>query len=134
MELTVCSPLGTVLKVKIKKVTFETLNGYYTLKPKHVDFVSAMSANIVTYTTEENKDKYVACHQGIVVKKGATVTMSVQKAVMGDTLDDLEVIMEKEFKETNEQRKQLNIAMARLEMGLMRGFNQLNEVTKNGGL
>ena len=32
MQLTVCSPLGTVLQTKVLKVTFETLNGFYTLE------------------------------------------------------------------------------------------------------
>lgn len=134
MDLTVYSPLGTVLKTKIKKVTFETLNGYYTLMPKHIDFVSAMNANIVRYTTVENEEKFVACHQGIVVKKGNDVTISVQKAVKSDTLDELQKTILIDFKESEEQRKELNTAMARLEVGLVRGFTQLKEAGFNEGL
>ena len=77
MQLTVCSPLGTVLQTKALKVTFETLNGFYTLMPKHVDFVAAMKPNIVRYTDENNADSYVACYRGILVKIGMSVSMSV---------------------------------------------------------
>ncbi len=125
MQLTVCSPLGTVLETKVLKVTFETLNGFYTLMPKHVDFVAAMKPNIVRYTDENNDESYVACHRGIVVKKGQNVTMSVQNAVISKSLDTLSLVIRNDFKENEERRKELNLAMARLELGLVRGFGKL---------
>ncbi|HBO50324.1 MAG TPA: hypothetical protein DD619_06040 [Alphaproteobacteria bacterium] len=125
MQLTVCSPLGTVLQTKALKVTFETLNGFYTLMPKHVDFVAAMKPNIVRYTDENNAESYVACHRGIVVKKGQNVTMSVQNAVISKSLDTLSLVIRNDFKENEERRKELNLAMARLELGLVRGFGKL---------
>ncbi len=125
MQLTVCSPLGTVLETKVLKVTFETLNGFYTLMPKHVDFVAAMKPNIVRYTDENNDESYVACHHGIVVKKGQNVTMSVQNAVISKSLDTLSLVIRNDFKENEERRKELNLAMARLELGLVRGFGKL---------
>ncbi len=134
MKLMVFTPLGEVLKSKIKKITVETLNGYYTLLPKHVDFAAAMSENIVTYTTEDNQQKYIACHRGIVVKKSDTVTITVQNAVAGDTLDELAEIIERDFKQADQQRKELNSAMARLELGIMRGFGQLSKGDFNGGI
>lgn len=134
MKLTVFTPLGTVLKSKIIKVTVETLNGYHTLLPKHVDFAAAMDANIVSYTTDKNEEKYVACHRGIVVKKGDEVTITVQNAVAGNTLDELTDVISTEFKHNDEQRKELNSAMARLELGIVRGFGQLSKGELNGGI
>lgn len=134
MDFTVYTPLGTALKVKAKKVTFETVTGYYTLMPKHVDFVSAMEPNIVRYTDDAGREKYMACHRGIVVKKGTDVTMSVQSAVLSDSLDTLPASILADFKAAEEKRKELNTAMARLELGMVRGFGQLKEVRDNGGL
>lgn len=134
MKLTVFTPFGTILKSKILKVNFETLSGYYTLLPKHIDFAAAMEANIVTYTTTEGVEKYVACHRGIVVKKGDTVTITAQNAVLGETLDELTKIIEREFKQIDEQRKEINSAMARLELGIIRGFGQLNKGDFDGGI
>ena len=134
MKLTVVTPLGTVLKSKIKKVMLETLNGYYTLLPKHVDFAAAVRESIVVYTPEDEAEKYVACHHGIAVKKGEQVTISVQDAVIGDTLDELGDIINREFKQNDEKRKELNSAMARLELGIIRGFGQLNRENGDGGL
>jgi F-type H+-transporting ATPase subunit epsilon len=88
----------------------------------------------VRYTDEENSDKFVACHQGIVVKKGSNVTISVQNAVMGNTLDELQQTILVDFKKNEENRKELNLAMVRLETGLMRGFSKLNGESGNDGL
>ena len=129
MLLTVLTPLGVVLKTKALKVTMETLNGYYTLLPKHVDFISALGPNIVQYYDENSNEKYVACHNGIVVKKGSSVTISVQDAILGDKLDELEVSLAKAYKQNEEKRKELNTAMARLELGIVRGFGRLREGT-----
>ena len=127
MKLIVFTPIGTVLQCKIKKITLETPSGYYTLLPHHVDFVSAMDENIISYTNESDEKKYIACQRGIVVKKAENVTITVQHAVLGNTLDELEKVIEIDFKQANEQRKELNTAMARLEIGLIRGFNRLNQ-------
>lgn len=132
MRLQIFTPLGSLLNCRIKKVSMETLSGFQTLLPRHVDYTAAMNANILSYTTEDNQEKFAACHRGIVVKKGKDVTVSVQKAVLGDTLDELEVIIRQEFKKDEENRKELNAAMARLEAGLIRGFMSLKQGAVDG--
>ncbi len=127
MILKVYSPIGVVLDVEIQKMDFEALNGYYTLMPKHVDFVTAMPPNIVKYQTTDNKNHYMACNHGILVKQGSLVSMSVQKAILNDSLDTLTDAIQNEFKKDEEERKELNTAMARLEVGLTRGFIKLNK-------
>ena len=132
MKLIVCTPLGAVLQTNVSKVTVETLDGYRTFLPKHIDYASAMGPNIVSYTEDNGAEKYVACHHGIIVKKADEVTITVQNAVLGNTLDELKTVISLEFKQSEEQRKELNTAMARLELGLMRGFGQLNKDSANG--
>lgn len=126
MDFFIYSPLGTEVKTKIRKVSFETPSGYYTLLPRHVDFVSALCPNIVSFTEESGNEKFAACHRGIVVKKGSTVTMSVQGAVVCNSLDELSGAVLEDFKRSEEQRKELNTVMAQLELGLIRGFGKLN--------
>lgn len=125
MKLLIYTPLGSLLNCRIKKVSMKTLSGYYTFLPKHIDITAAMPANIISYTTTDDEEKFVACHRGVVVKKADTVTVTVQKAVLGDTLDELQNIIREEFKKEEEERKELNAAMARLEAGLIRGFINL---------
>ena len=132
MKLIVCTPLGALLQASVTKVIMETLDGYHTLLPKHIDFASVMGPNIVSYTEDNGTEKYIACHHGVVVKKADEVTITVQNAVLGETLDDLKHVIAFEFKQNEEQRKELNTAMTRLELGLMRGFGRLNKDGANG--
>lgn len=127
MKLQICTPLGMVLNCRVKKINMETANGYHTLLPRHIDYVATLGANVMVFTDEQDQKKYAACHRGIVVKKGDTVTITVQKAILGDTLDDLEKSVRLEFKQDEENRKELNAAMARLEAGIIRGFINLQQ-------
>lgn len=134
MKLYMGTPLGSILNCEINKIIVECLDGYHTLLPKHIDFVSAIKPGIVIYTDNKNEEKYAACHQGIIVKKGAAVTITTRHAILGNTLDELKTVILQEFKRDDEKRKELNSAMARLELGLLRGFKQLNDGEINGGI
>lgn len=134
MRLAVFTPMGRVLQEDILKITIPTLNGYYTLLPKHVDFASAMRVDIVRLVTKDNVEKFLACHRGVAVKKGEDVTITVQNAVVGNSLEELEKVIDSDFRKTDEQRKELNMAMARLELGIIRGFTELSKGKADGGI
>ena len=134
MKLKVTSPIGIVLTEEIQKIDFEALDGHFTLLPHHQDFVTAMPPNIVAYQTSDGLTHYMACNRGILVKKAADVYLSVHRAVLSETLDDLAGIIAVEFKHDDEERKEVNTAMARLEVGLSRGFMQLKEAAQDGGI
>ncbi len=134
MKLKVTSPIGIVLRAEIQKIDFEALDGHFTILPRHVDFVSALPPNIVCYQTTDEQMHYMACNRGIFVKKGNNVYLSVHKAVLSENLDDLSQTIQVEFKNDDEQRKEVNTAMAKLEIGLSRGFMKLKEEANNVGI
>ena len=134
MRLIVCTPLGEVLNREIRKISLEFLNGYHTFLPKHIDFASVLKPSIAVYTEEDGEQKYIACHKGVAVKKGTNITLSVQQAVLGSSLDELKTTILQEFKKADEQRKELNTAMARLEIGMLRGFKNLKGDYSDGGV
>ena len=134
MKLKVVTPIGIALRAEIQKLDFEALDGYFTLLPKHQDFATAMPANIMTYQTSDGFLHYIACNKGILVKKGDAIYVSVHKAVLSENLDELSQTIEIEFKNEDEQRKEVNTAMAKLEVGLSRGFMQLKEAGQNVGI
>ena len=134
MKLKVTSPIGIVLKAQIQKIDFEALDGYFTLLPRHQDFVTAFPPNIMRYETIDGLMHYMACNRGILIKKGQNVYVSVHRAVLSENLEELSQTIEVEFKNDDEQRKEVNTAMARLEMGLSRGFMQLKEAGQDVGI
>lgn len=133
MNLKVYCPTGIVLEKSIKKIDFQALDGYFTLLPKHVDFVTALTPNIVRFT-DGTKTTFMACNRGILTKIGQEVVLSSHKVVLSDTLSSLEKTIAVEFKQDDEQRKEINAVMARLEVGLSRGFMRLKEEAANASV
>ena len=125
MKVRILSPLGLVLEQEIEKISFESLSGSRTFLPNHIDAVSALPPNIVTIRTLEQKDIYVACTQGVLVKQGPLVLISAHKAVIGNDLDHLAALIKTEFAQDEDDRRQVNTAIARLEAQLSRGFMNL---------
>ena len=60
----------------------------------------------------------MACDRGMLVKANTTVLLSVRRAVISENLAELSRTITEEFKKDEENRKAVNVAMARLETGL----------------
>ena len=62
-----------------------------------------------------------------------TKIMTAYLALKYCSMDET-VVIGTEFKNSDEQRKELISAMARLELGIVRGFGQLSKGEFNGGV
>ena len=125
MKVRILTPIGVVLDEEAEKISFESLTGSRTFFPHHIDTVSALPQNIVTVRTTKKKDIYIACTQGVLVKQGEQVLLSAHKAVIGEKLDELAKLIQTEFAQDEDNRRQVNSAIARLEAQLSRGFMNL---------
>ena len=128
MKVRILSPIGPVLDEEAEKISFESLSGSRTFLPNHIDTVSALPPNIVSVRTTAHKDIYLACTQGVLVKQGSQVLISVHKAVIGNDLNNLATLIKTEFAQDEDNRRQVNTAIARLEAQLSRGFVNLKGV------
>ena len=134
LKLRIFTPIGIALDTPVTQVDFEAIDGFYTLLPRHADMVSALKSGILSYKTADGKG-YVACHQGVLVKKGDTVRVSTRMAVSGESLKDLEAKIAVDFKQIEQERKEMNTGMAKLEVGLTKGIISLKQGgTGNGAL
>lgn len=121
-------PSGVVLDREVGRIRIDAKDGSRTFLPNHADFVTAVVPGLVSFTPSEDPDTevFMACDRGILVKEGETVSLSVRRAVVGSDLAVLTKAIGAEFKKVEEERKTVNAAMARLEVGLTRGLMQLN--------
>ncbi len=124
MTLRIFSPTGIVLDTPVDQVDFEAIDGFFTLLPRHTDMVSALKAGILTYHKGENRS-YIACNRGVLVKKNDVVSVSTKLAISGSNLKELEQKIAVDFKALEEERKEVNTTMARLEIGLAKGIMSL---------
>jgi len=114
-----------LLEEEVEKVTAEAENGFFTMLPRHIDFVAALIPGIFSYVTTGGEEHFLALDAGVLVKQGDQVYISAARAVPGDDLEHLEYTVESELKVLGESEKKARAVMARLEADTLRRFAHL---------
>ena len=125
MKLKVLLPAEVLLDEEVEKVTAEAENGFFTLLPRHVDFVAALVPGIFSYQTPGGAEYFLALDEGILVKQGDQVYVSAARAMPGENLDQLQDTVENELKVLNENEKKARTVMSRLEADTLRRFTRM---------
>lgn len=106
-------------------MTAEAENGFFTMLPRHVDFVASLVPGIFSYVTPAGEESFIALDEGVIVKQGDQVYVSAARAVSGDDLEHLQDTVENELKVLGESEKKARTVMARLEADTLRRFARL---------
>jgi F-type H+-transporting ATPase subunit epsilon len=104
----------------VTRMVAETRQGSFGILPRRVDCVAALAPGILSYATETAGDAYVAVDEGILVKMGAQVLVSVRHAIGGADLGQLRQAVEREFLTLDDREKSVRTAVAYLESGIIR--------------
>ncbi|MBN1543121.1 F0F1 ATP synthase subunit epsilon [candidate division KSB1 bacterium] len=122
MKLKVLLPRKVLLTEDVQKVVAEAENGAFGLLPRHIDLTAALVPGILSFVTANGEEKFLAVDEGILVKCGSEVLVSVSNALSGANLGELQERLEQEFKVLDEHEKESRSALARLEAGFIRRF------------
>jgi len=125
LKLKVLLPAKVLLDEEVEKVTAEAENGFFTLLPRHVDFVAALVPGIFSYQTTGGAEYFLAIDEGVLVKQGEQVFVSTARAMSGDNLDQLQDTVEIELKVLSENEKKARTVMSRLEADTLRRFTRM---------
>lgn len=125
IRLMILLPTQVLLDVPVVSVIADGEDGAFCLRPRHVDFLSALVPGILSYTDSESRQHYVAVAEGILVKSERTVRVSVRHAVCGDDLAGLRRTVAEQFQQIDERERNAQSAVARLEADFVRRFLQL---------
>ena len=109
-------------KTGVSRIVAETPEGSFGLLPHRLDCVAALAPGILTYETEADGEVFVAVDEGVLVKAGPDVLVSVRRALGGTDLGQLRAAVTKEFLTLDEHEQSVRTAMARLETGFLRRF------------
>jgi F-type H+-transporting ATPase subunit epsilon len=126
MQLKVMEPEKMIVDVQADKVIAEGQNGSFCLEPRHVDFVSVLKTGILLYMSGD-QEHYVAVDEGVLVKCGRQVLVSVLNAIKGDTLEELKQRILKEFKKTEAMNQASKIALKSMEADLLLRFMEFEK-------
>ena len=109
-------------KTDVLRIIAETGEGSFGLLPQRLDCVAALSPGILIYETEAEGEVYLAIDEGVLVKTGPDVLVSVRRALAGMDLAQLRAMVEKEFLTLDENEQSVRAVMAKLETGFIRRF------------
>jgi F-type H+-transporting ATPase subunit epsilon len=109
-------------KTEVLRIVAETSIGSFGILPHRLDCVVALLPSILCYETEAEGEVYIAVDEGVLVKTGSKVLISVRRAMVGESLAQLRTAVEQEFLTLDENEQSIRSVMAKLESGFLRRF------------
>lgn len=111
----------------VSRIVAETLQGSFGLLPQRLDCVAALVPGILSFEVEGQGEVFLAVDEGVLVKTGQAVVVSVRRALRGNDLSCLRDAVEQKFLTLNVQEEEMRRAMVKLETGFMRRFAMLQD-------
>jgi len=112
-------------KSGVSRIVAETREGSFGLLPHRLDCVAALAPGILTYETDADGEVFVAVDEGVLIKAGSGVLVSVRRALGGTDLGLLRAGIEREFLTLDENEQSVRSVVAKMEAGFLRRFASL---------
>lgn len=127
MNLKVLLPFQVfVEKAGVSRIVAETSDGSFGLLPHRLDCVAALTPGILTYETTSDGEVFLAVDEGVLVKAGLDVLVSVRHAIGGTDLGLLREAVEREFLTLDEHEQSVRSVLAKMEGDLIRRMASLH--------
>ena len=123
MKLKVLLPFQVFAeKADVSRIVVETREGSLGLLPHRLDCVASLVPGILIYESAAEGELMMAVDEGVLVKAGQEVFVSVRQAIGGTDLGLLREAVEQEFLTLDEHEKSVRVVMTKLETGVLRRF------------
>jgi F-type H+-transporting ATPase subunit epsilon len=127
MDLKILMPFQIFAeKSGVSRIVAETREGSFGILPHRLDCVAALTPGILTYETVSEGEVFVAVDEGVLVKTGAEVLISVRHALGGADLGQLRGLVGREFLTLDEREQSVRSVVARMEGDLIRRMTSLH--------
>ena len=113
-------------KTGVLRIVAGTREGSFGLLPHRLDCVAALTPGILIHENEAEGEVYVAVDEGVLVKTGADVLVSVRNAIGGMDLDKLHEAVEREFLNLSEREQSVRSVLAKMESSFIRRFAEFH--------
>ena len=107
-------------KTGVTRIVAETREGSFGLLPHRLDCVAALAPGILIYEDEAEGEVYVAVDEGVLIKTGPDVLVSVRNAIAGRDLRQLSEAVEGEFLNLDERERTVRSVLAKMESSFIR--------------
>jgi F-type H+-transporting ATPase subunit epsilon len=99
----------------VSNVVAETTAGSFGFLPHRLDCVAALVPGILYYQSTAKGEVYLGVDEGVLVKTGQDLLISVRNALAGTDLGQLREAVDKDFLRLDAQEKQLRASAAKME-------------------
>lgn len=107
-------------KSGVSRIVAETREGSLGLLPHRLDCAAALTPGILLYENEAEGEVFMAVDEGVLVKIGLDILISVRNAIGGTDLGQLREAVERDFLNLNEREESVRSVMAKMESGFIR--------------
>ena len=107
-------------KAGVSRIVAETRQGSFGVLPRRLDCVAALAPGILIYETTAEGEIYLAVDEGVLVKTGPDVLVSVRNAIAGTDLGQLRDTVEQEFAIRDEWDQRVERVLARMGSDFIR--------------
>lgn len=107
-------------KTGVSRIVAETHAGSFGILPRRLDCVAALAPGILIYENASEGEVYLAVDEGVLIKTGLDVLVSVRNAIAGTDLGTLRDSVEQEFLNLDEREQSVRSALAKMESGFIR--------------
>jgi F-type H+-transporting ATPase subunit epsilon len=126
MTLKLLLPTGIFVDTtEVSRIVAETHEGSFELLPNRLDCVAALTPGIFTYDAVGSGTVYLAVDDGVLVKAGPEVLVSVRRAIAGPDLGHLHEAVKQQFLEHNSEEASLRTALNKMEGGFVSRFLEI---------
>ena len=123
MHLRVLLPFQVFADIgDVLRIVAETPAGSFGLLPQRLDCIAALAPGLLIYETQAHGEVCLAVDEGVLVKAGPEVRVSVRRAMGGADLGRLRARVERDYLALYEDEKSLREVSARLESGFLHRF------------
>lgn len=123
MQLKVLLPFKVFAqKDAVKNIVVKTDSGFLGVLPNRLDCVAVLTPSILSWHTESEGETVIAVDDGILVKVGTEVLVSVRNAIGGGDIKALHEAVTQQFVQESEEETALRLTLAKLESGFIRRF------------
>ena len=121
MQLKILLPYTTFSeKFEVLRIVVETNLGSLGILPNRLDCSAVLTAGILCYQCKNEAETFIAVDQGVLVKTGFNVMVSVRRAIGQADLNKLNAMVKQEFLVLDEQEQRMQATRAKLEAGFLR--------------
>lgn len=127
MNLKISIPSEVVLeKTGVIRIVAEGPNGFFGLLPTRLDCTLCLVPGILLFETQEEGERFVAVDEGLLIKVGPDIHVSVRNAEVAKELGTIHQIIKDRILVRSEQEKRMRSMLAKLESDFVRNLMEFS--------